>query len=79
MKTTAKSLRQDTKNILEAVERGEEVIVSKRGRPCARIVPVKRKVTKAALPDHGLYGVWKENKTVDDVNGFIDGLRSGRK
>ena len=31
MKTTAKSLRMDTKRILDAVERGEEVIVSKRG------------------------------------------------
>ena len=79
MKTTAKSLRQDTKSILEAVERGEEVIVSKRGRPCARIVPVKKKTAKTTMQDSGLYGIWKENEAVQDVDAFIDSLRSGRE
>ncbi len=78
VKTTAKSLRLDTKNILDAVERGEEVIVSKRGRPCARIVPVKKKSVKNTQ-DTGLFGIWKENKEVQDVNAFIDSLRSGRE
>ncbi|MFQ5660966.1 MAG: type II toxin-antitoxin system Phd/YefM family antitoxin [Gammaproteobacteria bacterium] len=78
MKTTAKSLRLDTKTILDAVERGEEVIVSKRGRPCARIVPVQKKTAKNNIQDTGLFGIWKENKVVQDVNAFIDSLRSGR-
>jgi len=79
VKTTAKSLRLDTKNILDAVERGEEVIVSKRGRPCARIVPVEKKTAKRDMQDSGLFGIWKENKAVQDVNAFIDSLRSGRE
>jgi len=79
VKTTAKSLRSDTKNILDAVERGEEVIVTKRGRPCARIVPVKKKSAKNNIQDTELFGIWKENKVVQEVNAFIDSLRSGRE
>ena len=76
MKTTAKSLRMDTKRILDAVERGEEVIVSKRGRPCARIVPVAKKATAKNMRNDELFGIWKENKVVQDVDAFIDSLRS---
>jgi prevent-host-death family protein len=77
MKTTAKSLRMDTKRILDAVERGEEVIVSKRGKACARIVPVARKTTQASA-ETALFGIWKQHKEVEDVEAFIDSLRSGR-
>ena len=76
MKTTAKSLRMDTKRILDVVERGEEVIVSKRGRPCARIVPVAKKTTTKKMRNDELFGIWKENKAVEDVDAFIDSLRS---
>jgi prevent-host-death family protein len=78
MKTTAKSLRMDTKHILDIVERGEEVIVSKRGKPCARIVPIARKAAEKNARQDALFGIWKENKTVQDVDAFIDSLRSGR-
>lgn len=77
MKTSAKSLRLDTKRILDAVERGEEIIVSKRGKPCARIVPVDRKISDTTK-DKELFGLWKENKAVQNVDAFIDSLRSGR-
>jgi prevent-host-death family protein len=77
MKTTAKSLRMDTKRILDAVERGEEIIVSKRGKTCARIVPVAKNPGRAAN-ETALFGVWKQHKDVQDVEAFIDSLRSGR-
>ena len=76
MKTTAKSLSMDAKRILDVVERGEEVIVSKRGRPCARIVPVAKKATTKNMRNDELFGIWKENKAVEDVDAFIDSLRS---
>ena len=78
MKATAKSLRIDTKRILDAVERGEEIIVSKRGKSCARIVPVEKK-TASAMQDTGLFGIWEGNKAVQDVDAYIDLLRSGRR
>lgn len=79
MKTSAKELRTQTKRLLEAVERGEEITITHRGRSCARLVPVGRspKAVKKAqeLP---LFGIWKDNKETRDVTAYIDRLRSGR-
>lgn len=77
MKTTAKSLRTDTKRILEAVERGEEVVVSKRGSACARIVPVEKQAAKN-IRETALFGIWQERKDMQDVEAYVDSLRSGR-
>ncbi len=79
MKTSAKELRTQTKRLLEAVERGEEITITHRGRSCARLVPVggSLKAVKKAreLP---LFGIWKDNKETRDVATYLDRLRSGR-
>ena len=41
MKTTAKDLRLHTKRILEAVNRGQEVTITHRGKARAKIVPMR--------------------------------------
>ncbi len=76
MKATAKDLRFHTKEILDAVERGEEVIISYRGKEKAKIVP---------LPEEGkvgqenpLFGIWSDNKEVEDVEEYLDKLRNPR-
>ncbi|MEF8943556.1 MAG: type II toxin-antitoxin system prevent-host-death family antitoxin, partial [Desulfohalobiaceae bacterium] len=38
MHTTAKDLRFFSKEILDTVSRGEEVIITYRGKPCAKLV-----------------------------------------
>ncbi|MEF8889369.1 MAG: type II toxin-antitoxin system prevent-host-death family antitoxin, partial [Desulfohalobiaceae bacterium] len=38
MQTTAKDLRFFSKEILDTVTRGEEVIITYRGKPCAKLV-----------------------------------------
>lgn len=80
MKTTAKDLRQHAKRILEAVDRGQEVTITHRGRPRAKIVPVRparkgRTKTARELP---LFGIWKDYAEAKDVNAYVDSLRSGR-
>ncbi|MFD8571574.1 type II toxin-antitoxin system Phd/YefM family antitoxin [Streptomyces sp. NPDC059639] len=40
MEATARELNQQSGAILDKVERGEEVTVTRNGRPVARIVPV---------------------------------------
>ena len=40
MKATAKDLRFHSKEILDTVSRGEEVIITFRGKPRAKLVPV---------------------------------------
>ena len=39
MQATSKDLRFHTKEILDAAIRGEEVIITFRGKPCAKIIP----------------------------------------
>ena len=76
MKTTAKDLRFFSREILETVSRGEEVIITYRGKPCARLVPYQ-----AAKDDEykeKLFGMWQDNESVADVDGYIRRLRQGR-
>jgi prevent-host-death family protein len=76
MKTTAKDLRFFSKELLETVSRGEEVIITYRGKPCAKLVPYQD--VKDRSLEHALFGMWKDNELVDDVNGFVRSSRQGR-
>jgi prevent-host-death family protein len=79
MKATAKELRTDTKRILDAVERGQDVIVTVRGKPRARIIalrPAKR--ARGAPGKAALFGIWKGHPDTRDVAAYVDGLRKGR-
>lgn len=78
MKATARDLRFKTKEILAAIERGEEVILTYRGKEKARILPLSKKPAKIKDKEESLFGIWKTNKRVADVNAYLDELRGGR-
>lgn len=76
MKATAKDLRFHSKELLDTVNRGEEVVITYRGKPCAKLVPyseVKEPVTK-----NELFGIWKNNDSTQNVEEYVRGLRKGR-
>ncbi len=77
MKATAKDLRFRSKHLLEAVDRGEEVLITYRGKPRAWLVPA---VSERRTPSHdtGLFGMWKDHEQVSDVDQYIDELRRPR-
>ena len=78
MKATAKDLRFKSKELLDTVNRGEEVIITYRGRPCAKLVPYqKAKVNKLKGKDE-FFGIWKNNDEITDVSGYIREIRKGR-
>ena len=77
MKATAKDLRFHSRELLDSVARGEEVVITYRGRPCARLVPIGRK-RKANEDPNELFGVWKDNEKVRDVGRSVRDLRQGR-
>lgn len=77
MKTTAKSLRTDTKAVLEAVDRGEVVVITFRGAPRAKIVPLRRRA-RFSLRGSPLFGLWRDHPATADVDAFIDRVRAGR-
>ncbi len=76
MKATAKDLRFHSKELLDSVTRGEEVVITYRGKPCAKLVPyqdIKNKREK-----NELFGIWKDNDLTKDVNSYVRNLRKSR-
>lgn len=77
MKATAKSLRTDTKAVLAAVDRGEDVVITFRGKPRAKIVPVRAKGA-FSLRESPLFGLWRDHAGTADVRAFVDRVRASR-
>ena len=77
MKATAKDLRFHSKEILEAVMRGEEVVITYRGKPSAKIVPVKKRKSEIDV-QHKLFGIWSNYKELKDVEKYVRRIREGR-
>ncbi|MBW2615355.1 MAG: type II toxin-antitoxin system prevent-host-death family antitoxin [Deltaproteobacteria bacterium] len=75
MKATAKDMRFKTKEILAAIERGEEVILTYRGKEKARIIPISQEQSTSKDKEEPLFGIWQTNKRVADVNAYLDELR----
>jgi prevent-host-death family protein len=76
MKATAKDLRFHSKELLDTVDRGEEVVITYRGKPCAKLVPYLGAERKTAKND--LYGIWRDNEATQNVEEFVRKLRKGR-
>ena len=77
MHASAKDLRFHSKNLLEAVSRGEEVIITYRGKPCAKLTPLK-KSNKTLSHLDPLFGIWKNHDKTKDVTKYIRNLRKSR-
>jgi prevent-host-death family protein len=76
MKATAKDLRFHSKELLESVSRGEEVIITYRGKPHAKLVPISQ--NERSQKTSTLFGIWKDNKDVEDVDDTVRRWRKGR-
>ena len=77
MYSTAKKLRFNTKELLESIARGEEIIITFRGKPYAKLVPLKKdKRTKEETNE--LFGIWKDHHGTEDVSAYVRKLRKKR-
>ena len=76
MEATAKDLRFHSTELLNTVKRGEEVIITFRGKPCAKLVPYED--TDKLTEENDLFGIWKNNKDTEDVESYVKNLRKGR-
>ena len=77
MQATAKDLRFHSTELLNTVKRGEEVVITYRGKPCAKLVPIVENETNSIDPNE-LFGIWKDNKQTEDVDKYIRNIRKGR-
>ena len=76
MQATLKQLRRDTGAVVRAIGRGENVVVTSRGKPVARMTPMDAEKT---VEKSELFGVWKDNEGVASVQGYVDKVRKGRQ
>jgi len=79
MKATAKELRIHSKELLDAVSRGDEVIITYRGKPCAKLVSYREQerplITEEEIP---AFGMWADRDDVESVDGYLRNLRKNR-
>jgi prevent-host-death family protein len=78
MKMTFLELRRDPAKLLEALERNEEVTLSRRGREVARVIPSGRPATSARVKSHPAFGMWADRRDTSDPAAFVRNLRKGR-
>lgn len=76
MKATAKDLRFNSKELIDSVNRGEEVVITFRGKPCAKLVPFQE--TRKQTGKNELFGIWKDNDMIQNVEDHVRNLRKGR-
>ncbi len=76
MEATAKDLRFHSKKLIDSVSRGEEVVITYRGKPCAKLVPYHEPET--GREKHELFGMWKDNDAAENVDEYVRNLRKGR-
>ncbi len=77
MHATAKDLRFHSTELLNTVKRGEEVVITYRGKPCAKLVPIVEETDQPCIPDE-LFGIWKDNDQVENVDHYVRNIRKGR-
>lgn len=77
MKATAKDLRFHSKELLDTVKRGEEVVITYRGKPCAKLVPIKHEAAKSSGKNE-LFGIWKDYDDTKNVEDYVRSLRKDR-
>ena len=77
MKTaTAKELRNRAAAILEAVSKGNEVVITKRGKSIAILKPFCGKSGREFSPVG--FGLWKNRKDMKSVTGWVEERRKER-
>lgn len=77
MKATAKDLRFHSKEILDTVSRGEEVIITFRGKPQAKMIPIGNDKQEKESTSK-LFGIWQNNDAIVNVNVYMRNIRKGR-
>ena len=79
MKATAKELRFHSKALLDAVSRGDSVVITFRGKPCAKLVPYEdNNLAEHLQSEDDLFGIWRDRDDVERVDDYVRNLRKSR-
>ena len=79
MKASAVDLRRRTREIIEALDRGEEVTITYRGEEKGVIVPSKSRRKKCRpMSEHPACGMWKDREDMKDPSAWVRKIRRSR-
>jgi prevent-host-death family protein len=79
MKITTKQLRMAPGKIISQVNNGQEIIITYRGKPSAKIVPIiEKQNNNFEETENELFGIWKDRKDINDVEQYVRKIRKGR-
>ncbi len=77
MEVTTKELRIQPGKIIDQVSVGQEITVTYRGKPLAKIIPFKSSISNNE--DTTIFGMWKSHNDSESVEDYVRNLRKGRK
>lgn len=78
MRATTKDLRFHSKQLLDTVRRGEEVLITFRGKPYAKLVPLTGELERKESEEHDLFGIWSNYLETAEVEAYVDKTRGSR-
>lgn len=73
MWVSAKELRHNVFQLLEAVMQGKAIIIIHKGKPCTRLVPYENQTE-----EDDLFGVWADHPQSENVTEYVRKIRNGR-
>ena len=84
MEVSAKELRGSPGKYIEQAARGNDVVITMRGKRVARLVPYVESAettAEAAVYSHKdeIFGLWADRTDVADVDGYLRHLRRSRR
>lgn len=74
MNVSTKELRVQSGKIIHQVQHGQEVIVTYRGKPLAKIVPIQQEKNNADI-----FAMWKVAEDSLSVDETVRAMRKGRQ
>jgi prevent-host-death family protein len=77
MKATVRELRYHLKSVMEAVDRGEDVVITKRGKPKAKMVCLGSAGGRVC-EENPFVGMWRSRRDMKDVESYVRKIRRGR-
>ena len=80
MEITTKQLRIQPGRIVSQAANGQEITITYRGKPRAKIIPISiGKISVSEIPENELFGIWKKRKDTENVGQFVRNMRKGRE
>ena len=77
MEVTTKELRIQPSKIIEQVSVGQEITVTYRGKPLAKIIPFQSLVSNE--DESTIFGMWENHSNNQSVEDEVRNLRKGRQ